>query len=618
MARRGGLIGEGGALARAIEAAGRRVGVEVLPVSAAHDLRTRATEARTLRQELRDLGWSAYRFVATLPQDMEPVERLKLAARMRTVAVEDANVRRALLLRIAFCFGRGVQKPRAADPQVQDVIDAFWDDLDNQEALLSPEAQWRKGWEMWTQANVYWQVFDDGLDGRVKLAGVHHDLIRDAVWDRGGHGQRVVYYVADEPVGGGWNYAENRAVPPTDSRTVYFEALRASLARDGKPPADPAPAARVKPGRMLHLSTNRRSEQAFGIPEGKSNLRWSAAMNDLLGAQVERAKAAAAYLSTVTVKGSQRQLLDAATRAASVRSPFGQTNAPEAGPAPAPNGPRPGSQWWQNEAVDMKPLALDAQSDSAARDIGSARDAFAAGTNFGSHYFGGDPGSLAGSAALELPAQKLGELDQELWEGLFRFLIDRAIARAVEVGLVDERREATPEEVVKGAGAIDDDGTVERDLTYDFAMPRAVERDLPGVVGMMADFLMMLDPNGDKPAISRWGAARTLREVFEVEDADALVEEWWPEDEDTPAGAPLGGGPDELPDDDPAAGGRQPAADPDNPVGPDGKRHPPDNPLGARRESAAVEAPAVAGLTEADQRRADELWRQTFGILGEV
>jgi hypothetical protein len=614
MARRGGLIGNSRALSRALESVSRAVGVEVMPVSAAHDLREAGAREARVREEMRDLGWSAYRFAASVPQDMEPVERMKLAARMRTVAVEDANVRRALLLRIAFCFGRGVQKPRAADPQVQDVIDAFWGDHDNQVALLSPEAQWRKGWELWTQSNVFWQLYDDGLDGRVKIAQLHHDLIRDAVWDQGGKGHRVNYYVADEPVGGGWDYGENRVIEPTGKRVVYFEALEASLARDGEPPEAPAPSDRVKAGRTVHLSTNRRSEQAFGIPEGKSNLRWAAAMNDLLGAQVERAKAAASLLSKVTIKGSQRQLLDQATRAASSRSPLGATNAPEAAQSDLPMGPRPGSQWWQNESANIEPLALNAQSDSAAKDIGSARDAFSAGTNFGSHYFGGDPGSLAGSVALELPTSKLTDLDQELVEGLFRGLLDRVVARAVEVGLVSERREATPEEVLKGAALIDEDGTVERDLTYDFAMPNAVERDLPGVVGMMADFLVAIDPNGESKPVTRWATARILRDVFEVDDPAALVDEWWPEDEDDPAVAP-----NEVPgdpaNDDSTAREVAPAAE--DAVGPDGKRHPVDNPLGARRDSAAVEAAtaAVVRSVRAMARSGDADWDELVGNI---
>ena len=444
MARRGGLIGEGGLFSRAVEAVTTRAGVEVLPVESAAQLRGAAVENRMLERELHTLGWQAYRFAASQPQDMIPEDRFVLEAAIeRKVehrhAVADPQFRRAVMLRVAFCFGRGVQMPKAPDADVQEVIRAFWLDADNQVALLSPEAQWRKGWELWTQSNVFWVLFDDGLDGLVKLGQIDHDTVRDAVWDQDS-GQVVNYYVVTEAIGGGWSYERDEPIAPTDTRRVYYEAYESSSARGGQPPEKgAAPAGKLKPGRMMHVAVNRHSRQAFGIPEGKATLRWAGAMNDLLGAQVERAKAAMSLLSKVSLKGSRKQLMETASRLATRRGPLGQVPSSVDGQEAPPAGARPGSQWWENEAVNLQPLTLDSQAQAAQANLTTARDHFSAGTNFGSHYYGGDPGSLAGSVALELPTAKLTDMDQELWEGHFKRVVDRAISRAVEVGTLTLR-----------------------------------------------------------------------------------------------------------------------------------------------------------------------------------
>ena len=126
-----------------------------------------------------------------------------------------------------------------------------------------------------------------------------------------------------------------------------------------------------------------------------------------------------------------------------------------------------------------------------------------------------------------------------------------------------------------------------RDLSYEFAMPRAVERDLPSVVGMIADSLVALDPNGESRPLTRWFAARMLRDVYEVDDPSKIVDDAWPEDEIETEGVPPEPGPGTGGPDD----GRPEPTQKPAPTGPDGKRHPdPTNPLGAKRASDAVEA----------------------------
>jgi len=544
-------------------------------VEAVQDLRLADRANRRLGMLI--LG-AASRF--TSGQDADSMDRLSVADRVRSISRVDSHLFYAVRLRIAFCFGRGVTPPKANDDEVQVVLDDFWKAPANRAEITSAEAQWRFGKDLFEVCNVYTVVFADGMDGRVLLAGLQHDQVVDVVRDPKVWG-RVLWYVVKEFVYE-WDFEHHRPKPNPKQRTVYyeafdgFEALEVELKQGRAMPASPSPTL-IRPGRILHTAINRGREQAFGEPEMRTNLRWAASFADLLAGQVEKARAAQQYLVKITAQGAstEQALTDAAMRAVGRRSPL-SASFEDLVPDPDPDLPRParpGSQWWQNEAMNAEPFTLDAGSSNAKQDMDAASAAFATGTNFPAHYFTGDPGSLAGAMAVELPVLKLTDIDQEVALSPLRKLCDLRIARAIKVGLLTERREPTEEEMLAGA-EVDADGLVERDLTYQLNMPEALRRNLPELMALATDTQSTWDPMGQSEPLQRALLGFVFSELLDFPDSPALIERIFAEQEQ-----PMGGG--EAEDD---------GTDPTTSTGPDGKQHPPDNPMGAKRQSAAVES----------------------------
>lgn len=581
--RSGGLFGDGGLGRQLVEAAAKRtLGVDI---AEEHTLRAKLVEAaqdlRLADRLNRRLGMLALNAVgrAASGQDDTTQNRLAVADRVRSISRVDSHMQYAVRLRNAFCFGRGVTAGKAADDEVQAVLDDLWLSAANMAELTSAEAQWRAGKDLWEVCNVYTVVFADGLDGRVLLAGLQHDQVvgvaRDPkVW------RRVLYYAVREYT---YEYDWRTHAPkPLPSWTiVYYEALDGMRELDedlkagrAAPPAPPAHL--LRPGRVLHVAVNRGREQAFGEPELRSSIKWSASFNDLLAGQVEKAKAAQRYLSRVTVTGaaSEQQLTDVAMRAVGRRSPLATAFddlAPE-DERGLPGAPTAGGQFWGNEAIKAEPFSLDSGSGNARQDMESASQAFAAATNFPGHYYFGDPGSLAGATSVELPVLKMTDQDQALWLAVFRKLCDLRIERAIAVGLLSERREPTDAEIADGI-ELGADGQVERDLTYQIDMPEALRRNLPELMQLVTDTSTTFDPGGESEPLQRALVGYVLGNLLEFPDTPALVERIFAEPAQT-------------------VGGGEPAGtdEPPTSAGPDGKQHPPDNPMGIKQKAAVVEA----------------------------
>jgi hypothetical protein len=609
MPRNGGLFGAGGLGRQVVEAAAKRtLGVDLDEETTLREqladrtgkLVEAVADARLADRLNRRMGFLLLNAAQRLAegQDAAPDDRFKVSDQVRAVVRRDSHMLYGVRLRNAFCWGRGVTTPKANDEEVQVVLNDLWDAAANKAELTSPDAQWRAGKDLWEVCNVYTVVFADGLDGRVLLAGLQHDQVRFVVRDPKVW-RRVLWYGVTEYVYE-FDFAKDIVKPNPKKQIVYYEALDgfAELEEEleqGRAMPTAPPASRIRPGRVLHVAINRGRESAFGEPELRTNLRWAAAFNDLAAGQVEKAKAAQSYLMKVTAQGAstEQQLTDTAIRAVTRKSPLatsfdGMTDLEDdARGAPA----RPGAAFWGNEALRAEPLNLDSGSGGARLDMQSASQAYALGTNFPGHYFFGDPGSLAGSMAVELPVLKLTDIDQEVWEGTLRKLCDLRIARAIKVGILDERRDPTDDEIAAGI-AVEDDGKLERDLTYEIAMPEPLRRNLPELMQLVVDTATTFDPTGSNEPIQRSLLGFVLAELFEMPDTPALVERIFAvaeqqrqqaeeeaaaqaEAEAAAMAAANGNG----------AGGAQPRT-----RGPDDKTHPTDNPLGARRTSKSVEA----------------------------
>ena len=206
-----------------------RTGMRFVPDDRLSLLEASDRERRTLQRELDLLAYTALDYVGGAPQELKPQERRKLAQQSRVAWMKDPLAGAAVDLMNDFVFGRGLPRPKANDEEVQKVIDEAWDDPDNQLVLTSYQAQLGIGTDLTLQSNLFFLVFDDGEDGKVKLGLLDHDSVQTVVRDPDNR-LRVLYFVAHETEQE-WDYTADmpkQAIRPgiDQAKVVYYEHWR--------------------------------------------------------------------------------------------------------------------------------------------------------------------------------------------------------------------------------------------------------------------------------------------------------------------------------------------------------------------------------------------------------
>ena len=597
-------------------------------------------ERRAVQRELDLLAYTALDYTGGRAQELRAVERRRLAQRARIAWMRDPQAGAAVDLMNDFVFGRGMPRPKANDPEVQKVLDEAWDDPDNQLVLCSYEAQLAAGTDLTLQSNLFFLVFDDGEDGKVKLGMLDHDGVERVVRDPENR-RRILYYVVKLPgtVVEDFKRGETTIEPrPENQRTMYYEHWRnvkdanEEVERGDRKKFDKPPKDRVGDGRVYHVAINRTGEMAFGHPIMDRLLRWYTAYNKFMDARVDIMEASASFVMKRKVKGTPNQLQKMATQALSRRSPLGSA-------IDDPNtamGPRPASILTENENVTHEDFNINTNAPAAAQDAQMLRSQISAATRFPQSYYGdASNASLATATSLELPVLKAVENRQEIIEAIVRFFVDRVIERAVDTkkisnDLSPEEQAAlnkvggntpapeskdttvtpdTPPSLSINAAHEDstkDEEILQRDLGYEFSLPNPLRRTMGDLISAVMNIARTFDPNNTNMELSRSLLNVALGEGLEMEDAAGEVDKIFPEGYVDPAVAAAQGPPPEapLPNETQNPDGSMTFGE-FSPTSADGKQHSEANPYGAKMESPPPEAlsPSEGSFREPEEKK---------------
>lgn len=604
-------------------------------------------ERRAVQRELDLLAYTALDYTGGNVQELRAVERRRLAQRARIAWMRDPQAGAAVDLMNDFVFGRGMPRPKAADKEVQKVLDEAWDDPDNQLALTSYEAQLALGTDLTLQSNLFFLIFDDGEDGKVKLGMLDHDHVERVVRDPENR-RRILYYVVKEPgvVRENFERGESTIEPrPEDERVKYYahwrnvdDALK-DVENGVRKRFDMPKKARLGDGKVYHVAINRTGEMAFGHPIMDRLLRWYTAYNKFMDARVDIMEASASFIMKRKVKGTPNQLTKMATQALSRRSPLGSA-------IDDPNtmmGPRPASILTENENVTHEDFNINTNAPAAAQDAQMLRSQISAATRFPQSYYGdASNSSLATATSLELPVLKAVENRQEIIESMVRFFIDRIIERAVDTGRISS--ELSEDELIalakaNGQPAPDEKGSVDlgdlsmteahedaqkdeeatqRDLGYEFSMPSPLRRMMGDLIGAIMNIARTFDPNNTNMELSRILLNVALGEGLEMEDPAGAVEKVFPPGYVDPAvaaaqGQQQPGGEQQLPNEQQNPDGSLSFGEfsPNSPTSPgaDNQQHSSDNPYGAKQQSSSADA-MVSEARNTDPKEKQERVKQ--------
>lgn len=568
--------GESGIVRRLAEAAARRSGAQVVDDDRLDLLEAESTDRRMLRKELDLIAWQSLDYMGGNEQDLIAVKRRKLVQQARVAWQQDPQLGAAVDLMNNFTLGRGVPSPKAGDPAVQKVIDAAWNDPDNQLILTSYPAQLALGTDLALQSNVFLLIFT-GDDGKVKLGMLDHDSVENVVRDPENR-RRILYYVSRQR-NIKWDFKNDSAMMEIDRTKVEDNSIRYFAHWNNEPGrGDKAPSGKMGKGKVYHVALNRTGEMAFGHPRMHRVLRWANAFNSMMESRVDAVKAASAFMMKRKVKGTPNQVRKLATQVLSKSGELGRAGMDREG-GDYGIGPRSGSILTENEGVEHESFKLDSGAQGANVDGQMIRSQISAATGFPQHYLG-DIGSanLATATSMELPVLKAVESNQEIFEQMFRWFIDRVIEEAITAGTLTE--ELSDEELAErdkdvqseagkgepgevagpkatgaeslgveeaaldlGADPGDDEEELDeermRDLSYDFGLPNPLRRMMTELVGAVSTIARTFDPNGTNMELSRMLLAVAMGEGLEVEDPGQAVDKVFPPGYVDPAMAAL-------------------------------------------------------------------------------
>jgi hypothetical protein len=475
--------------------------LEVTQESLADLMRVASPDAlAALRRD--DAGWAA------IGTGSDPIDRDKLlsvVATARVMAVADPLIKRALSLRGAYVWARGVTINAAqedgAEQDVNAVVQAFLDDVSNRESFSSEQAHQDRERTLGTDGNVILALITDPVFGRVQVRKIPVGQVTDVICDPDDEATPWLYR----------REYRTRIVEP--GAATGSTRMRTEVRRVYYPDIDYQPATRArslggipiewdKP--VLHVAVNRLG--TWGIPDAYAAIPWAIAFRDFLNdwAKIARAISTIAFQATAKTK----------TGAAQLRQRLASPAVDATGPIPAQPVGQTAIVGEGNrlEVVGKSGATLDSNSGlPLAAMVGSALGVPVT-------ILTANPtttGARAVADTLDAPLRLEMKMRQDLHAQLIRRVLAYVIGQAIKA----------PSGPLRGARVIDR-VTGREVITLAGDQSRAIEVDFPDVSDVsLKDLTEALERADGMELLPPLVLARLLLLALEVDDVDAIMEQ---------------------------------------------------------------------------------------------
>lgn len=364
-----------------------------------------------------DVGWRALASGARTSdntRDYTHAELLDIRRNCRQVWRHDGAVSNAERLLLVGSVGKGLQKPNATKSKaVQKIVDALWEDDDNQRALFGMQALERINLGFMLDGELILALHTSAADHTVKLSVIDPDEITEVIphpenRNRPMVYQRVCYPQVFDFDAGTWKASSEpsvvyyRDIGIADPFDEYSGGMDASeyLADVPNLQSDVC---------LIHVPVN--TVGVRGVPLVARAVEWVQAYHGCITDLVNLAKALSAIAWYKKVKSRNQTAIDASAAQMSSLTPGA------------------GGAYVANDSVDLSPVSV---STGGVGNLNTAmREIYLVVLRcfgFGEHWYcEANTGNLATAQAMELPA--LWMLTR--WQNLYRSIIDKVISFAV-------------------------------------------------------------------------------------------------------------------------------------------------------------------------------------------
>lgn len=382
-----------------------------------------------LELAMEDRGWRS--LTQGVIDEFTADGRRKVAAACRTMAVSHPLIKRALLLRIGYVWGQGVEITARVDVdddgdshEQEDAVNALIDDFetDNERSFTGAQAHEELERALGTDGNVFLAAFTSPLTGRVQVRSIPTDEVRDIITNPEDR---------DDP----WFYVREYVVDVIEAGTLPGATrVRRQTKKTVHPALGYRPATRVKTlngaevrwdAPVLHVAVNRLDGWKYGVPDAYASLAWARMYRDFLVDWAGLTKS----LSKIAWKATGDNRSRAAKAAQAARAAAAQVPVPTMDPR-ADAGQTvvhgPGNTF---EAVSKSGATIDSQSGQPLASM------VAAGMGVPVTMLLADPGQTGARAVAEtLDTPTILEMGMRrlLWQSAFQQIIAHVVTAAVE------------------------------------------------------------------------------------------------------------------------------------------------------------------------------------------
>ena len=476
-----------------------------------------------LEDQLSERGWQR---IGDNTRDFSR-EGLRAISRMvRIYWLKNPLIKRAVAVQNLYVWGQGVTL-RAVHPTVDAVVQKVLKDPTNRTVLGDVEALMRLETELQLFGNLFFVLFTNPSTGHLKIRTIPFDEI-EAIITNPDDAQDPHYYLR---VWTSTTYNPTTGFGEIKQHKAYYPDWRYNPA--GGHPSHIA-GIPVKDAAIYHVSVNRLNDMQFGVSEVYAACDWANAYKVFLEKWVTITDALSKF--TMQLTGANKRVATAAVSKLQEMIPRLQQGLAE---ARAQGAGTVGGTFVTTPGTKLEPIktsGVTTSMDDARRLMLMVCSA----TGINEPYLTGDPstGNLATAKSMERPMELQFTARQRLWSSILSNILDYIIDQAAMMPSGPLHAGATVE--------IDDDGdrivTLGIDPETGETMNRAVEVKFPPI--LERDLSEQVDAIIHAGTLKGAAAAgtipikhltRMLLDALGEEHAADLVEEWFPEDEDTQA-----------------------------------------------------------------------------------
>lgn len=416
--------------------------------------------------------------------------------------------------RTDYTFGRGINL-KAADPDINDVIQAWVDDNQNKTELTSHISQLMNDHALQIHGNLFFTLFTHPVTGSVRVSSIPSKEVTKIITNPSNR--------ADP-----WYYKREYVEAVTDlttgeektaNRTAYYIDWRFKGTAPDKIGGAPVERNVV----IYHVKTGSLKHWLYGVSEVYAALDWARAYKDFLEDFATVMRSLARFAWRGKVRGGARGL-------AAVKRKLGTTvnttSGVEANPAPTA-----GAIAFQDEGVDgnaLEPIKT-AGATTSAEEGRRIMLMVAAAVGLPETFYGDvSVGTLATAESLDRPTALMLGNRQRMWAAVLEDLTGYVIYQAV----------AAPQGKLRALGKIQTNEYNEAAVVFNEDVDSSIDIDFPSIVERNTEayvraIVTAATLDGKQPTLlnNERILLKLLLNALGEDNVDAIIDQVYPEDE---------------------------------------------------------------------------------------